>query len=70
MAYGKQFSKQGGKQRDLQLTDWKEGKNSVWNFEVNLVEVNKQLLKKALYGGSDYGGMLKKKETRIRNEKS
>ena len=43
---GKRYSKQGGKQREKQLLNWKDGKDSVWNFEVSDVEVNRQLLKR------------------------
>lgn len=43
---GKRYSNQGGKQREQQLLNWKEGKDSVWNFEVSEVEVNRQLLKR------------------------
>ena len=40
---GKRYSKQGGKQREQQLSQWKDG---VWSFEVSSVEVNRQLLKR------------------------
>ena len=43
---GKRYSKQGGKQREQQLQNWKDGKGSVWSFEVSDVEVNRQLLKR------------------------
>ena len=43
---GKWYSKQGGKQREQQLLNWKNGRDSVWNFEVSDVEVNRQLLKR------------------------
>ena len=43
---GKRYSKQGGKQCEQQLLNWKHGRDSVWNFEVSDVEVNRQLLKR------------------------
>ena len=43
---GKLFSKLGGKKRPQQLSNWEDGKEAVWNFTVNAVEVNCQLLKR------------------------
>ena len=43
---GKLYSKLGGKQRQKQLIDWKDGKGNLWNVEISEVEVNKQLLKR------------------------
>ena len=41
---GKTWSILGGKNRQQQLEKWKKGSNSTWNFEVNEIEVNRQLL--------------------------
>ena len=38
---GKLYSKQGGKQRQKQLINWKDGKGSSWNLEISEVEVNR-----------------------------
>ena len=43
---GKLFSRFGGTKRKLQLTKWKDGKESMWDLEVNEGEVNRQLLKR------------------------
>lgn len=43
---GRLFSKLGGTKRKQQLLKWENGRESVWNFEVNEVEVNRQLLKR------------------------
>ena len=46
---GKLFSKLGGKNGQQQLLKWKEGKDSIWNFEVSEIEVNRQLCKRKHY---------------------
>ena len=43
---GKCFSTICGKMRSQQLAKWKNGKESVWNFNVNEVEINCQMLKR------------------------
>ena len=42
---GRRFSKLGGTKRKQQLLKWENGRESIWNLEVNEVEVNQQLLK-------------------------
>ena len=39
-------SKKEGVYNEQQLLNWKDGKESVWNFEVSDVEVIRQLLKR------------------------
>ena len=41
---GLKFCKLGSTSREIQLNNWKEGKTATWNFVVNDVEVNRQVL--------------------------
>jgi len=43
---GKLFSKLGGKKHQQQLMKLKDGSEAMWKFEVNEVEVKRQLLKR------------------------
>jgi len=43
---GRGLAKVGGKKCSQQLQRWKEGNESMWNLNVNEVEVNRQLLKR------------------------
>ena len=43
---GKLFSKLGGTKCQKQLIKWKDGSEATWNFVVNEVEVQRQLLKR------------------------
>ena len=43
---GKLFSKLGGTKCQEQLIKWKDGSEATWNFVVNEVEVQRQLLKR------------------------
>lgn len=43
---GKLYSRLGGKRRQKQLINWKDGKGSLWNLEISEVEVSRQLLKR------------------------
>lgn len=60
---GKLYSKLGGKQRQKQLIDWKDGKGSLWNVEISEVEVNTVAKKEAVRRDSDQGGIHKEEET-------